>query len=439
MMHITLTENHLQVKCSVLKAAGVLLATELDFHLNAGHVYLLSGVNGAGKTTLLRALSNQLLGHSVIFKPEYGLSDDMLVHRHLEIVLQHLRCQAIEIESLLKQVGLSDWQFERIGTLSSGQRARLGLCILLSGHFRVWLLDEPLNALDMQGCEVLGKALAQHLKSGGFVLMASHIDAQQVLQHLPNLPVHHYQLVDGQLKTSGLGQLVVHYSMPVEFQECGISLLALFRREFTVLFDNPQTVFWGALFHWIVLSFFGIGLRQPDVELTQVAVWISVLLAVLLGAKDWFFEDHRIGWIRFIAHVHSGSLGMYWLVRVLYTALAQVVVLVPVTGIVALQFGLELAQVNQLIVALIAGLWAMLPLLGIVSLLVMLTRGGAVLTYLLALPLLVPVLIFGLEASRAIDFGRSEWAPLAVLFSMGLLAYLLGPFLAKRLIQLIQE
>ena len=79
------------------------------------------------------------------------------------------------------------------------------------------------------------------------------------------------------------------------------------------------------------------------------------------------------------------------------------------------------------------------PLLGLIGLLVMLTRGGAVLVYLFALPLLVPVLIFGLEASQAADLGRSALAPLAVLFSLGLLACLLGPVVARRLIQLIQE
>lgn len=84
-------------------------------------------------------------------------------------------------------------------------------------------------------------------------------------------------------------------------------------------------------------------------------------------------------------------------------------------------------------------MWAIAPLLGVIALLVMLTRGGAVLVYLFALPLLVPVLIFGLEASQAADMGRSALAPLAVLFSLGLLACLLGPVVARRLIQLIQE
>jgi hypothetical protein len=48
-------------------------------------------------------------------------------------------------------------------------------------------------------------------------------------------------------------------------------------------------------------------------------------------------------------------------------------------------------------------------------------------------------LIFGLEASQALDMGRSVFPPLAVLFSLGLLVCLCGPVVAKRLIQLIQE
>lgn len=439
MIHAELLSSQLHVQCSGLQAAGVVLTGEFDCTLNAGIVHVLHGANGVGKSTLLRALGNALPAQAILFKPEYGLRDELLVHQHLAIVLQHLAGEEAALEASLAQVGLSDWQFERIGTLSSGQRARLGLCTLLLGRFKVWLLDEPLNALDSQGCAVLANALNDHLSQGGLVLMASHVDAALLMQHMPGVGVRSHVLQGGALVSESTLEERKAGAVTEAQPQLPIPLLALFKREWTLLLGNPQAVLWGALFHWMVLSFFGIGLGKPGVEFSQVAVWVSLLLAVLLGAKDWFVEDHRVGWVRFIAQLNPQSLSNYWLIRVLATAFAQMVALVPVTGLLALQFGLSAAQSMQLIVAMLAGLWAVAPLLGVVTLLVMLTRGGAVLIYLFALPLLVPVLIFGLEASRALDLGRSPTAPLAVLLSMGMLACLLGPGVARRLIQLIQE
>ena len=443
MIHATLNAQHLEIQCTGLQAAGIELSRSFACILNASHVYVLRGANGVGKSTLLRAIANAMPGQAVLFKPEYGLRDDMLVDQHVRMVLRHLHVPPEQLENLLTQVGLMDWQFERIGTLSSGQRARLGLCTLLARQFKVWLLDEPLNALDAEGTRMLAHALQAHLQAGGWVYMASHIDPQLMLQHMPGVVVHQHEIALGVLNTGAdsrqlSGPVISDRNVPAAPLRVA-PLSALMNREWLVLWANPQAVLWGALFHWMVLSFFGIGLGKPSIEFAQVAVWVSALLAVLLGAKDWFSEDHRVGWLRLLANIHTTNIGVYWLLRVLCTALAQILVLVPVTGLLALQFGLTGQQAMQLMLGLVAGVWAMAPLLGVIALLVMLTRGGAVLVYLIALPLLVPVLIFGLEASRAADFGRSASAPLAVMFSMGLLACLVGPALSRRLIQLIQE
>lgn len=441
MIDATLSTQQLHVRCTSLQAAGVVLSGEIQCVLNSGEVHVLRGANGVGKSTLLRALANALPGQAMLFKAEYGLRDELLVHDHLQNLLAHLNRAHTDMAHILAQVGLSDWQHERIGTLSSGQKARLGLCTLLVSPFRVWLLDEPLNALDTEGQQVLAKALEQHLQAGGFVFMATHVDPAGLLQQLPGVLVNVDVLAQGQLRGDAASRQPVSPAKPCLSLEptANVPVGALIKRDWAVLWGNPQAVLWGALFHWMVLSFFGIGLGKTSVEFAQVATWVSLLLAVLLGAKDWFAEDQRVGWIRFLTQINQGITGTYWLVRVLYTACAQMLVLVPVTGLAALQFGLNGAQALQLIFAMVAGVWAIAPLLGVIGLLVMLTRGGAVLVYLFALPLLVPVLIFGLEASQAADLGRSALAPLAVLFSLGLLACLLGPVVARRLIQLIQE
>ena len=442
-MQAEFTPNGLQINCSELQAAGVSLAEGLQFDLNAGELNVLRGANGVGKSTLLRGMANSLPGQAVLFKSEYGLRDELLVHQHLRAVLAHAGQSAGQVDELLKQVGLADWYHERVGTLSSGQRARLGLCALVAGKFKVWLLDEPLNALDVDGQILLSTLLAAHFQAGGIVFIATHIDPAVLLKHLPGVHLRAGLLENGELTGELTGKWTEQRTLQKGAQAAPLNRVvpwqALIKREFAVLCGNPQVLLWGALFHWMILSFFGIGLGNPGVEFARVAVWVSLLLATLLGAKDWFAEDHRVGWVRWLSHLHPENLGAYWLVRVLMMATSQIAVLVPVTGLVALQFGFSVQQSLQLILALGAGLWAITPLLGLIALLVMLTRGGAVLVYLLALPLLVPVLIFGLEASQAQDLGRSVFAPLAVLGSLGLLLCLLGPWVAKRLVALIQE
>ncbi|WP_394672588.1 heme exporter protein CcmB [Limnobacter sp.] len=440
MMQVSLSVTGLQVKTPALEAATVLLSGPIEFELKSGEINVIRGGNGVGKSTLLRLMSNALPGQGILFRPEFGLRDELLVDTHLQIVMDHLGADSNQIEQLLEQVGLSNWQYERIGTLSSGQRARLGLCTLLAGQFKVWLLDEPLNALDHDGVATLAKAIEIHFQRGGILFMATHVDAAVLSQHLSLVPVK-----EGWLEHGGLvGNFAPASADPFAPSEVSqlparVTLSALLKRDWAVAWGNPQALLWGALFHWMVLSFFGIGLGKPSAEFAQVAVWVSLLLALLLGAKDWFAEDHRAGWLGFVANLNADNIAFYWLIRVVFLALCQALVLVPVTGLVALQLGLAGVQTLELVCALIAGIWAVAPLLGLIALLVMLTRGGAVLVYLLALPLLVPVLIFGLEASQAGGLGRTAVAPLAVLASLGMLGCLLGPFVAKRLVALIQE
>ncbi|WP_370263480.1 ATP-binding cassette domain-containing protein [Limnobacter sp.] len=440
-MQVSVQAHCLQVQADQLDVAGVQLTGPIGLSLKAGRVYVLQGQNGVGKSTLLRGMANGLVGRVHVFKPEFGLRDELTVKQHLSAVLQMLGQPSEQSDELLQKVGLLEWQYEHIGTLSSGQRARLALCAMLAHPSEVWLLDEPLNALDQQGVAVMASAIQQQVLAGGFVVMASHVDATQLQAHARGLQIELLQFQDGRITAvEGVDGNTPGASAQMNQTNTATARpLALLRRELSLLRATPQLVLWGALFHWVVLSFFGIGLNKPGAQFAQVAAWVSVLLALMLNAKDWFTEDQRVGWVRHLFVWHPRNFQGYWLMRVLVSALANIAVLVPVSALVALQFGLGTQQASALTLALAAGLWASAPLLGLVALLVMLTRGGAVLVYLFALPLLVPVLIFGLEASQAADFGRSAQAPLAVLGSLGVLGYLLGPWVAQRLNNLLQE
>jgi heme exporter protein A len=60
-------------------------------------------------------------------------------------------------------------------SLSQGQRRRVNLARLVQGHpARLWVLDEPFNALDTAASEWLAGLVATHLSLGGIVVLTSH-------------------------------------------------------------------------------------------------------------------------------------------------------------------------------------------------------------------------------------------------------------------------
>jgi heme exporter protein A len=58
--------------------------------------------------------------------------------------------------------------------LSAGQRRRLSLARLLSVMRPIWLLDEPVSALDREAQDMLAGLMQQHLSAGGMIVAATH-------------------------------------------------------------------------------------------------------------------------------------------------------------------------------------------------------------------------------------------------------------------------
>ncbi len=58
--------------------------------------------------------------------------------------------------------------------LSQGQRRRIGLARLTLVRRPLWILDEPVTALDAAGTGLLATLVAEHLESGGLAVAATH-------------------------------------------------------------------------------------------------------------------------------------------------------------------------------------------------------------------------------------------------------------------------
>lgn len=175
------------------------LFQHLSFRLAAGRLLHLHGPNGAGKTTLLRTLCGlspaeegavnwngrdiRELGETYRADLRYvghlnALKDDLSALENLRIVaaLEGAPATEVSVFTALKRVGLAAYADLPTKVLSQGQKRRAALSRLLLGRSKLWILDEPFNALDVNAVETVKGVLREHLDTGGMVVLTTHQD-----------------------------------------------------------------------------------------------------------------------------------------------------------------------------------------------------------------------------------------------------------------------
>ena len=158
----------------------------LDLDVAAGEFLLLTGPNGSGKTTLLRLVAGLLAPTGgtlevAVERAQVGfLGHEPLVYRELTPLenldlygrLYRIPERRERIGALLERFGLWEVRNDRVSTFSRGMQQRLGLCRALLHEPDLVVLDEPFNALDAQGIELLARELAG--LAGRTVVVATH-------------------------------------------------------------------------------------------------------------------------------------------------------------------------------------------------------------------------------------------------------------------------
>ena len=76
----------------------------------------------------------------------------------------------------LRQLGLKGREDLPARVLSAGQKRRVALTRLLLEKRKLWVLDEPLTALDKAAVEKLCGVIDAHLATGGMAVLTSHQD-----------------------------------------------------------------------------------------------------------------------------------------------------------------------------------------------------------------------------------------------------------------------
>jgi len=180
------------------RRGGRLVFDRLSFALGEGELLALTGRNGSGKTSLLRALAGLTPPHAgtiawqgmdIAEDPETwrgrlawlghleGLKGDLTVMENL-VFAERLRGGEAgdRLEWALVALDLIGLSAREVRTLSAGQRRRTALARIVLSQAPLWLLDEPLNALDLPAQAAFRTALQKHLAAGGLAIAATHAE-----------------------------------------------------------------------------------------------------------------------------------------------------------------------------------------------------------------------------------------------------------------------
>ncbi|WP_315917398.1 cytochrome c biogenesis heme-transporting ATPase CcmA [Vibrio fluvialis] len=171
----------------------------LSFTIQSGELVQIEGRNGTGKTTLLRIVTGLgdrddgeihwnnvnieadrdsyhqellFLGHQTGVKRELTALENLRFYQAAHAV----GTQEEDLYQALTQVGLAGREDVPVAQLSAGQQRRVALARLWLSRQKLWILDEPLTAIDKQGVKVLEALFLQHAEQGGIVVLTTHQD-----------------------------------------------------------------------------------------------------------------------------------------------------------------------------------------------------------------------------------------------------------------------
>ncbi|MFV0293183.1 MAG: heme ABC exporter ATP-binding protein CcmA [Paracoccus sp. (in: a-proteobacteria)] len=174
----------LTIRDLAVARGGIRAVENVSFSLEPGQALILRGPNGIGKTTLLRCVAGLQPPVTGIIETEpeavaYAAHADGL--KSALSVAENLCFWAAifgqsDIVPALAAMDLADLSERLAGTLSAGQKRRLGLARLLVTARPVWVLDEPTVSLDAGSVALFADVIRAHLGRGGAALMATHID-----------------------------------------------------------------------------------------------------------------------------------------------------------------------------------------------------------------------------------------------------------------------
>lgn len=167
----------------------------VNFEIQKGEIFGFLGPSGAGKSTTQKLLikllkdyqgeilyqGKKLTEYDDEFYQDIGVSFEMPISfskltamENLEF-FQRLYKNTVDVEPLLKRVGLWDDRHKKAGEYSKGMKIRLNFVRALLNNPKILFLDEPTNGIDPVNGKIMKDMIREFRDQGGTVFLTSHI------------------------------------------------------------------------------------------------------------------------------------------------------------------------------------------------------------------------------------------------------------------------
>lgn len=177
----------------MIQYTSVLQSVTLE--MESGNIYGLKGKNGSGKTMFMRALcglilptegsikiDGKILGKDMSFPESLGMMIENPAFLPNLTGFDNLKLLASvkgmigqnEIEDAMKKIGLKPDDKRKYRKYSLGMKQRLGIACAIMEKPQLLVLDEPFNALDSAGEELLKEILITMKCAGTLIVLSCH-------------------------------------------------------------------------------------------------------------------------------------------------------------------------------------------------------------------------------------------------------------------------
>jgi len=209
MCYIKIENYTKQIKDSII-------LNNINLQLEKGKIYGFVGVNGSGKTMLFRAIcglikptqgsimiEKEILHKDISFPRSVGVTiespgfwEHLTGYENLTLLAKiKNRIGKKEIEESLERVGLDKKDKRIFKKYSLGMKQRLAIAQVIMESPDLLILDEPTNALDENGVDLIRKILKEENERGATLLISSHNK-----EDIQTLADYTYKMGDGKIQ-----------------------------------------------------------------------------------------------------------------------------------------------------------------------------------------------------------------------------------------------
>ena len=186
----------------------------------------------------------------------------------------------------------------------------------------------------------------------------------------------------------------------------------------------------------IILFPLGLGPIKEKLNIVSNAViWVGLILAIIPSLEKLLQKDFENGWLDQIA-TSPAPLEIIMLSKAISYWLIMLIPLIITSPIFAILLDMDLKNIPWLVISISAGSLA-ISLIGLSgSALILGARKGNILLPILIIPLMTPILIFGVGVNEAVKINESPFGNLFLLLALTLIYLVISPFISALLVKI---